>query len=240
MGPFVSQGRRRCEAFAQRKMSGCPALDQAPPARFRRRSWRSSAEPCRPIARAGPPTAPQAPENGMVRTPHPNEQEEERHEHFRRTPAHRAGSAQRHDAHRPGLHPMPARAQDFSGRPIRMLVGLAAGGATDVMARIVAQKMSREPPHPQFWSRTRPAAGTAFPAVRRPSPARLPTVHAVLHIDRHPDHRGHLLRTHPFDLTKLYAGHPGWRPGPLILVVRQDRPITNVAALVAFAKANPG
>src|SRR5919206_286940 len=36
----------------------------------------------------------------------------------------------------------PARAQDSSGKPIRMIVGLAAGGATDVMARLVAQKMS--------------------------------------------------------------------------------------------------
>ena len=36
----------------------------------------------------------------------------------------------------------PAQAQDFSGKPIRMIVGLAAGGATDVMARLVAQKMS--------------------------------------------------------------------------------------------------
>jgi tripartite-type tricarboxylate transporter receptor subunit TctC len=34
------------------------------------------------------------------------------------------------------------QAQDFSGKPIRIIVGLSAGGATDVMARLVAAKMS--------------------------------------------------------------------------------------------------
>jgi tripartite-type tricarboxylate transporter receptor subunit TctC len=32
--------------------------------------------------------------------------------------------------------PNPAPAQELTGRPIRLLVGLAAGGATDVMARL--------------------------------------------------------------------------------------------------------
>ena len=35
--------------------------------------------------------------------------------------------------------PAAAAAQELSGKPIRLLVGLAAGGATDVMARLVAQ-----------------------------------------------------------------------------------------------------
>ena len=36
----------------------------------------------------------------------------------------------------------PAAAQDFSTKPIRIIVGLVAGGATDVTARLVAQKMT--------------------------------------------------------------------------------------------------
>src|SRR3954468_9681074 len=38
----------------------------------------------------------------------------------------------------------PIHAEDFSdGKPVRMIVGVAAGGATDVTARIIAQKMTQ-------------------------------------------------------------------------------------------------
>src|SRR2546423_983720 len=40
------------------------------------------------------------------------------------------------------LSSAPARAQTFPDRPIKMLVGFSAGGGTDVVARILAQKMS--------------------------------------------------------------------------------------------------
>src|SRR5674476_1005787 len=36
----------------------------------------------------------------------------------------------------------PAQAQEFSNKPIRIIVGLVAGGATDVTARLIAQKLS--------------------------------------------------------------------------------------------------
>src|SRR5262245_19296938 len=38
---------------------------------------------------------------------------------------------------------MPAQSQELqAGKPIRLIVGLTAGGGTDVTARLVAQKMS--------------------------------------------------------------------------------------------------
>ena len=117
------------------------------------------------------------------------------------------------------LQPTPSSAQDLSGRPIRMLVGLAAGGATDVMARIVAQKMSeglhtdgpgREQGRRQFHSR--PCAS---------SPQSPPDGHTLFFISTstlitqplHPDY--------PFDLTKLTPVCQV-ATGPLILVVRKD------------------
>jgi tripartite-type tricarboxylate transporter receptor subunit TctC len=39
--------------------------------------------------------------------------------------------------------PLPVQAQDYPTRPITILVGLAAGGVTDVMARLYAQDVSR-------------------------------------------------------------------------------------------------
>src|SRR5436309_9973109 len=40
------------------------------------------------------------------------------------------------------LSSAPARAQTFPDRPIKMIVGFSAGGGTDVIARILAQKLS--------------------------------------------------------------------------------------------------
>lgn len=41
-----------------------------------------------------------------------------------------------------------ASAQDFPSKPIRMIVPLAAGGATDVVARLIADKLSEQVKQP--------------------------------------------------------------------------------------------
>jgi tripartite-type tricarboxylate transporter receptor subunit TctC len=134
------------------------------------------------------------------------------------------------------LLPAPSNAQDFSGRPIRMLVGLAAGGATDVMARIVAQKMS-EGLHTTVLVENK-AGGNFIPALRELTGAP-PDGHTLLFISTstlitqplHPDY--------PFDLTKL-TPICQVATGPLILVVRKDLPIKSIHDLVAYAQQNPG
>jgi len=134
------------------------------------------------------------------------------------------------------LHPAPSHAQDFSGHPIRMLVGLAAGGATDVMARIVAQKMAEGLHTPVLVENK--AGGNFIPAVRELT-SQPPDGHTLFFISTstlitqplHPDY--------PFDLTKL-TPICQVATGPLILVVRKDLPIKNIGELVAYAKANPG
>ena len=63
----------------------------------------------------------------------------------------------------------PAYAQDLSNKPIRLIVGLSAGGGTDVMARIVSQKMS-ENLRTTVFVETK-AGGASSPA-RRPTATR--------------------------------------------------------------------
>ena len=97
-------------------------------------------------------------------------------------------------------------AQDFSGKPIRLLVGLAAGGATDVMARLVAQKMSENLRTTVFVENK--AGGNFIPALRELTSSP-PDGHTLFFISTstlitqplHPDY--------PFDLTQAHTRHAG-------------------------------
>jgi tripartite-type tricarboxylate transporter receptor subunit TctC len=129
-----------------------------------------------------------------------------------------------------------AHAQDFSNRPIRIIVGLVAGGGTDVTARLVAQKVT-EALHTNVYVDNRPG-GNFIPATRELANA-APDGHTLLMISTsnvvtqpfHPDY--------PFDLRAL-TPITEVSDGPLILVVRKDLPIKSITDLVAYAKQNPG
>jgi tripartite-type tricarboxylate transporter receptor subunit TctC len=133
--------------------------------------------------------------------------------------------------------PRAATAQELTaGKPIRMLVGLAAGGATDVMARLVAQKMSESLGTTVFVENK--AGGNFIPALRELTGAPADG-HTLFFISTstlitqplHPDY--------PFDLTKL-TPITQVATGPLILVVKNGLGIKTLPALIDYAKANPG
>ena len=70
----------------------------------------------------------------------------------------------------------PAMAQDYPNRPVTIMVGLAAGGITDVTARLYAEAVSPGSPASASRSRTAPARAVASPRrrcrIRRPTAIR--------------------------------------------------------------------
>src|SRR5713226_9082057 len=133
------------------------------------------------------------------------------------------------------LPAQPAFAQDFSAKPIRIIVGLVAGG-TDVTARLIAQKLT-ESLRTNVFVDNRPG-GIFIPATKELVSAD-PDGHTLMMISTsnvvtqplHPDY--------PFDLRTL-TPVTEVSTGPLILVARTDLPIKSVAGLIAYAKQNPG
>ncbi len=130
----------------------------------------------------------------------------------------------------------PASAQDFSNKPIRIIVGLVAGGATDVTARQIAQKLT-ESLHTNVYVENKP--GAAFePALRELTNA-APDGHTLFMISAAVVVTQPFKKDYPFDLAKL-TPVTEVSDGPFILVSRKSLPFKNVKDLVDYGKANPG
>ena len=130
----------------------------------------------------------------------------------------------------------PAQAQDFSNKPIRIIVGLVAGGATDVTARLIAQKLT-DSLHTNVYVENKP--GAAFePALREltgaPADGHTLFMISASVVVTQPFHKDY-----PFDLAKM-TPVTEVSSGPFILVSRKTAPFKTVADLVAYGKANPG
>src|SRR6185437_11739086 len=130
----------------------------------------------------------------------------------------------------------PARAQNFSDRPIKMIVGVAAGGATDVTARVIAQKLSESLKTPVIVENK--PGGFFEPAYRELTSA-APDGHTVFMISAAIVVAQPARKNYPFDIRKM-TPISEVSSGPFILTARKSLNIKSVADLVAYGKANPG
>ena len=131
----------------------------------------------------------------------------------------------------------PAAAQSWPSRPVRMVVPFAPGGATDIIARHVAQKLSER------WGQSvvvenKPGAGTtignAEVAKAKPDGYTFlfaPTPFVISQV---------VYPTLPYDAQKDFAPVSLLATSPFILVVNAAFAPKSVAELVALAKAKPG
>jgi len=130
-----------------------------------------------------------------------------------------------------------ASALDYPTRPVRFVVGYPAGGATDILARLIGQRLS-ERLGQQFVIENKPGAGNnigtqtvvdADPdgyTVLLVNPAN--AINASLYVDL------------KFNFIRDIAPVAGFARVPNVMVVPPDFPAKTVAEFIAYAKANPG
>jgi tripartite-type tricarboxylate transporter receptor subunit TctC len=130
-----------------------------------------------------------------------------------------------------------AQAQSFPAKPVRMVVTYPPGGSSDLMGRIVAQKLS------DMWGQqvlVENRAGAAG-SIGMDYAAKLPADGYSFVIGNFgPVATNPILSKVPYDIQKDFLPVSMMCTGPQILVVNASSPIKSVADLVAAAKKEPG
>ena len=130
-----------------------------------------------------------------------------------------------------------AFALDYPTRPVRFIVGYPAGGSTDIVARLVGQKLS-ERLGQQFVIENKPGAGNNIgtDAVVKADP----DGYTVLLVNPANFINASLYVNLNFNFIRDIAPVASFNRVPNVMTVSSDVPAKNVAEFIAYVKANPG
>jgi tripartite-type tricarboxylate transporter receptor subunit TctC len=131
---------------------------------------------------------------------------------------------------------MPAIAQDYPSRPIKLLVGASPGGTTDTMARAIARPLSVSLGTPVLVD-NRPGAGGNFAADAVAKSA--PDGYTLLVSFTSHTINATLYPNLPFDPVADFTPISMIATVPSLLVGRPTLPAKDLPALIALAKAKP-
>lgn len=131
-----------------------------------------------------------------------------------------------------------ARAQAWPSRPVRIVVGFAAGGANDIMARLLAQKLSERIQGGNFIVENRPGASTLVAAdhVARSAPDGT----TFFYTSPSTLISGLVNRSPVVEQVQSLAPVVLAQSAPLALVCRPDFPARTVAEFIALARERQG
>jgi tripartite-type tricarboxylate transporter receptor subunit TctC len=128
-------------------------------------------------------------------------------------------------------------ADTYPSRPVHLLVGYAAGGTIDIVARLIGQWLSKRLGQ-SFVIENRPGAATNIATetvIRSP-----PDGYTLLVAGLSTNMINQSLYTNlNFDFTRDIAMVAGVGASPLVLEVNPSLPVNSVPELIAYAKANP-
>jgi len=130
-----------------------------------------------------------------------------------------------------------AWAQTYPSRPVRIIVGFAAGGPNDILARLIGQWLSERLGQP-FVIENRPGAGSNIATeavVRAP-----PDGYTLLLVGTPNAINATLYDNLNFNFIRDIAPIAGLIRGALVMVVHPSVPAKTLPEFIAYAKANPG
>jgi tripartite-type tricarboxylate transporter receptor subunit TctC len=133
--------------------------------------------------------------------------------------------------------PAVAFAQAYPTRPVHMVVGFAAGGGADIMARLIGQALA-ERLGQQIVIDNRPGAGTniATEVVAKAAP----DGYTLLLANSPNAINATLYDNLSFDFVRDFAPVASIGRVPLVMVVNPALPAKTIPEFIAYAKANPG
>ena len=131
----------------------------------------------------------------------------------------------------------PAGAGDYPNKIIKLIVPFTAGSATDIMARIIGERLSASMGQ-SIVVENRPGAGGTLGAGQVAKSE--PDGYTLLVVST-----GHVVNpalygSLSYDTIGDFAGVSPWAALPNVLVVGAASPIKSVSELIAIAKAKPG
>jgi tripartite-type tricarboxylate transporter receptor subunit TctC len=130
-----------------------------------------------------------------------------------------------------------ASALDYPTRPVHFVVGYPAGGATDIFARLIGQRLS-ERLGQQFVIENKAGAGNNIGTEAVVNAA--PDGYTVLLVNPANAINASLYVKLNFVFLRDIAPVAGFARVPNVMVVPPDFPAKTVAEFIAYAKANPG
>jgi tripartite-type tricarboxylate transporter receptor subunit TctC len=136
-----------------------------------------------------------------------------------------------------GLMTSARAASTYPVQPVRWIVPYAAGGATDVLSRLICQYLSDRLGQP-FVVENKPGAGSNIGTqyvINSPADGYtllLTSTANAINASFDP--------SLPYDFAKGIMPVAGVARIPLVLVVNNELPVHSVAEFIAYAKANPG
>ena len=135
------------------------------------------------------------------------------------------------------LLPCLALAQSYPSRPVRIIVPYPPGGATDVIARVVAQKLSESWAQPVVIENKAGASGSVGSEIVAKSTA---DGYTLLHQGTQHAINLSLYKKLPYDTVRDFAAVAYMASAPFLLVVHPSVPANSVKELIAHIKSKPG